>query len=386
MVRNYKRVEGSHKHKGRIDEPKLAQCIALIEQGCTAPDIEKETGVSVATIGRVRRNMRRFGSARAPRYKKLGRPPKNKTTVGTGEFILEGIGDTSIAESSFATTNPFEQEPLGMAAFASHNDISSFFLRKSPAKDRALVILNQPIADRDLLHRLWISSSYRICVDGGANRLHDLLGPLGGPDDDQRHNYLPDAIHGDLDSLTPPVSDYYISKGVAVTHDPDQFSTDFNKAVRRVVSRAEVTRDVIILGTIGGRLDQGIGLLSEMSREQIRFPHLKFWLVSEESISFILDSQQPQENPAPEPGAKVKHLIMGLKSRGVFTPNVGILPLWGPASITTRGLEWDVEDWPTEMGGQVSTSNHVMKEEVTIEVAGRVLFTIERVPVLPKSN
>jgi len=43
---------------------------------------------------------------------------------------------------------------------------------------------------------------------------------------------------------------------------------------------------------------------------------------------------------------------------GIFTENIGILPIYRAATISTKGLEWDVQDWKTEMGGMVSTSNH----------------------------
>lgn len=39
----------------------------------------------------------------------------------------------------------------------------------------ALIILNQPIADTEVLDRLWNHTSYRVCADGGANHLYDLF-------------------------------------------------------------------------------------------------------------------------------------------------------------------------------------------------------------------
>lgn len=39
----------------------------------------------------------------------------------------------------------------------------------------ALLILNQPIPDFALLDRLWQNSGFRICADGGANRLYDVF-------------------------------------------------------------------------------------------------------------------------------------------------------------------------------------------------------------------
>ena len=44
-----------------------------------------------------------------------------------------------------------------------------------PTGKPSLIILNQPIPNVDLLHKLWQNSSFRICADGGANRLYDLF-------------------------------------------------------------------------------------------------------------------------------------------------------------------------------------------------------------------
>ena len=50
-----------------------------------------------------------------------------------------------------------------------------------------LLILNQPITDFATFSRLWRHTSYRICADGGANRLHDMfVGDLEG----QRENFV----------------------------------------------------------------------------------------------------------------------------------------------------------------------------------------------------
>ena len=60
-----------------------------------------------------------------------------------------------------------------------------------------------------------------------------------------------------------------------------------------------------------------------------------------------------------------------------FTENVGIIPIGRPSIITTHGLEWDVTDWSTEFGTQMSTSNHIKAEIVEVDTSERVLFTLE---------
>jgi thiamine pyrophosphokinase len=246
-----------------------------------------------------------------------------------------------------------------------------------------LLILNQPIAHFDAFARLWKHTGYRICADGGANRLFDMF---QGDIATQREEYvgtvrdfcgkvvadlvqLPDVIHGDLDSLRDDVRAYYASHGVDVSQDPDQYSTDFGKTMNKISSRSQSSarKDVLVLGTLAGRVDQGLGLLHEMIREETKHLSLRLWLFSETSLSFILRSEH--------------NSIRGLQSSRLFTENIGLLPVWGPATITTTGLEWDVKEWYTHMGGQVSTSNHVKADEIHIETNAPILFTIERAPL-----
>ncbi|OJD32451.1 thiamine pyrophosphokinase [Diplodia corticola] len=268
-----------------------------------------------------------------------------------------------------------------------------------PAKP-ALLILNQPVASLDLLQRLWARTGYRLCADGGANRLYDTFAGLDDADA-RRVQFLPSIIHGDLDSLRDDVRTYYASHGVTISRDPDQYSTDFGKAVKRIASATSITtttaaaeedglaaassptscyREILILCTLAGRVDQGLGLLYEMLRlENAALSPTRLWLFSESSVSWILP---PGENridvvPASPNGSS------GSSGNSHFTENVGILPAFGPATITTTGLEWDVTDWPTSVDGNVSTSNHVKRGSVTVKTDAKVLFTIERAAELP---
>ncbi|KAK0323761.1 thiamine pyrophosphokinase [Friedmanniomyces endolithicus] len=244
--------------------------------------------------------------------------------------------------------------------------------RNCDAKRKAaLIVLNCPIKERSYLEQLYNHASFCICADGGANRLHDLLTSQYEPSDWMKalRSLPPDLIHGDLDSLHDTVRQRYEQLGVEVSQDGDQYSTDFGKCIKKVIGRLPDVRDILVLGSIGGRIDQGIGLLHELYREQVhRHPDVRFWLFSEASVSTLLS-----------PGTTT--ISTPLES-GLITRNIGILPLYGPAVLTTKGLEWDVEDWESEMGGQVSTSNHIVAERITVTTTKEVLFTVERVGAL----
>ncbi|KAK5112204.1 hypothetical protein LTR62_004365 [Meristemomyces frigidus] len=231
----------------------------------------------------------------------------------------------------------------------------------------ALIILNSPLSDYAYTQRLFDHASFRVCADGGANRLHDLSVAQNPklPLSEALRKMVPDLIHGDLDSLQDTVRERWQQIGVKVSHDPDQYSTDFGKAIKKVVECLPAVKDILVLGSLGGRVDQGIGLLHELYREQARrHTAIRFTLFTESSITVVLGQGQTTiETP--------------LKT-GLIRENIGILPLYGPAVISTQGLEWDVEDWPTEMGGQVSTSNHITADQITIKTDREVLFTVER--------
>jgi thiamine pyrophosphokinase len=121
---------------------------------------------------------------------------------------------------------------------------------------------------------------------------------------------------------------------------------------------------------MSGRIDQAIGLLHELLRESLRHgpdtaKPTTIYFVSEQAVSFVLPVG--------------RNVIRGIDpKKGIFRKHAGILPIYGPAKITIEGFEWDVQDWETMMGGNVSTSNHVLGGEVVVEVFEQsVLFTIE---------
>ncbi|KAJ3125047.1 hypothetical protein HK101_006003, partial [Irineochytrium annulatum] len=186
----------------------------------------------------------------------------------------------------------------------------------------------------------------RLCADGGANRLHDRLA-----DDAARSQLLPDLILGDLDSIRPDVRAFYESRGVPVTSDGDQDSTDFGKCVAHVRSlegggappsvvhdhaaapsadddvRRRTMHELIVLGALGGRLDQtmhSIHMLYKMEIER------KVHLVSNESVAVLLR------------GPGVRHRVRCRRSHD--GPTCGLLPIGvEEAKVVTKGLKWDLD-------------------------------------------
>ncbi|KPM38036.1 hypothetical protein AK830_g8518 [Neonectria ditissima] len=278
----------------------------------------------------------------------------------------------------------------------------------------ALLVLNQPLRSGANLRKLWKNSSVRVAADGGANRLHELssfhgkfvrvpllslrslvslsrlslpslspvslsrlslpslspvslsrLSPPLTPPQSNLH-----LIIGDLDSLNPLVRSFYSSQPTPATiiHDPDQESTDFGKAINWLRAQYPAGIDIVALGGIGGRVDQGLSQLHHLYRFQTdpAYAAGRIYLLSGSSLTFLLKAGVHQIQVR-EDG-----------ERDVFGKHVGVIPLKEPSVISTQGLEWDVTDWATEIGGQLSTSNHVLPDTqvVQIETDKDVLFTI----------
>lgn len=188
---------------------------------------------------------------------------------------------------------------------------------------------------------------------------------------------FPDAIVGDLDSLREDVQDYFEDAGkTEIIRIPEQDSTDFTKALTwlRAQNRKRSGNcvDVVAFGGFGGRVDQAFSVIHHLIKALSDTDLLDgdIYLLSEQSMSFVLQ--------------KGRNIIHGEvpSQASIFRENVGIIPILGPATISTKGLEWDVKDWKTEIGGQISTSNHVKAGVVEIDASSPVLFTIELVESL----
>lgn len=196
---------------------------------------------------------------------------------------------------------------------------------------------------------------------------------------------MPDTVTGDLDSVRDDVLTYYSRKRTHVVKDSSQDATDFTKSLRLITTRKksilqgwnEVKRiynpvhksaeklDVFVFGGLGGRADQAFSELHHLylAHEDEHISLGDIYLVTPESVIFLLHK-----------GTNLIHTPVGTKQLG---ESVGIIPMGKPSIITTKGLEWDVDDWRTEIGGQISTSNHIRARKVTVTTTEPVLFTVE---------
>lgn len=259
----------------------------------------------------------------------------------------------------------------------------------SSGSSSALIILNTPIASTSTFRRLWDHADVRICADGGANRLHDLIAASSSSE-----GWLPDSICGDLDSLEPDVGSYFKSKGVEIIEDEDQYCTDLGKCLSlllplsasshkvtspRLADKKGKVRKVTVHGGLAGRLDQTVHTLhtlmalEEGTDSSVQSPPYQWWTSrSERQRLFGTSSGFPESQSE---GGKEEFWVVdtdaqsaacclnsgrhrirvGWKSSssslgktdagsGKTRPRTcGILPIGiDKAVISTKGLTWDL--------------------------------------------
>jgi thiamine pyrophosphokinase len=291
--------------------------------------------------------------------------------------------------------------------YPSHLISPSLPSSESPTSEQtpfSLIVLNQPLSLRPAIYQtIFTRAKHIVAADGGANRLYNLsrssvtkFSPeltstttsSSSSASSQNSTLDPTLIIGDLDSLLPSVRSHYASKGIEILQDPDQYSTDFGKAYNWLRKQQDEKQDIIVFGGLGGRVDQGLSVLHHLYMFQSDEEYEKgmMYLISDESISFLLrkgrhrirvkDAMFSFKQPEDDVKGKVDGKGEGEVKWGLGK-HIGIIPMKEPCMITTKGLEWDVEDWKTEFGGMISTSNWVKEEWVDVESSGDVLFTID---------
>lgn len=149
---------------------------------------------------------------------------------------------------------------------------------------------------------------------------------------------VPEAAVGDLDSISAA------HRGdPRIRHDPDQDTTDFQKAMARIVAPF-----VIGVGFLGGRMDHALAALSALASFG------RVMLLGEEDLALRL------------PAAIALDLPAGMR--------VSLFPL-GPATGRSEGLEWPIDGLALAPDGRIGTSNRATGP-VRLQVDGPMILIL----------
>jgi thiamine pyrophosphokinase len=251
---------------------------------------------------------------------------------------------------------PKDQGIEGIQPMRHFNDFLSLGEDRERRSRYSLVMINSSTMDTDIVRRLWRYCDFKICADGGANRLFDGLKEREG----DVSLFIPDVVKGDLDSLKNEVKEYYSRAGCSIIQDENQDHNDLDKCLGEIKSKEKENRQdregrkgmtVIILGAFGGRFDQEIANVHALFKWNLNFERIV--LLGNNNMAYLLT-----------PGT---HIIIPLI--GVEGPGVSLLPLGCKVdSITTEGLKWDMNDQDMEMGKLISSSNCLQEGITSVKI------------------
>lgn len=281
----------------------------------------------------------------------------------------------------------------------------------------AMIILNAPILHTPILsplfQQLWSSSSYRVCADGGANRLYSATTTnvttsttattttrinttsTTTPSTPCVNTYIPDCITGDLDSIHTPVRQYYAQQGVSIVPVDDQDTNDLDKAIMAVLRHFTANHTTatmsnqpndntyircVVYGAFGGRFDQEMASFQSLYRYNHHNattalddgaqlpPNIKLFLYDDHTMAFLLPSGYTNyihllllNNNEHQNNANETDDDQGRNDTVREGPICGLIPLGCPVdSVTTTGLQWNLNQQSTSFGTLLSTSNRIV--------------------------
>ncbi|WFD00320.1 ribonuclease Z [Malassezia yamatoensis] len=274
-------------------------------------------------------------------------------------------------------------------------DLGSFWGREEEAGESAayaVVLLNTSLSPqyKHSVQRIWRNASVRVCADGAANGLLDMVGYDGW-----NEMPLPTLICGDLDSIRDETQEFFATRGVEIRQLPSSYSTDLQKSIQ-TIEDIEKQSDIgayplMILGGLSGRLDQTMHTL-----------HVLWQLAPGVQTGTLITESYPAGEEPPRGSTlqkRAKTLVVSdncvtcllcagshrvENDRNLLGPSCGILPLGaGPSGVhvETQGLEWNLYGEPSFLGGFLSTSNRLAPDNphgrVEIQTDAPVYWTIE---------
>jgi len=206
---------------------------------------------------------------------------------------------------------------------------------------KVLIIANGESPRAAWLQPLVAASDLVVCADGGANTARQL-------------GIRPQAIVGDLDSITPETRAHF--HGVPIHLDQDEYSTDLEKSVAWAIAHGG--RDLTIVGALGHRLDHTVGNLGVLAKYH------------EAATLRILDDD-----------GELRYIGPMVRFDAEPGEVVSLIPLNRCEGITTEGLRYALHDESLELGNRDGTSNVVVSSPVVVRVrSGHLLLYRVREP------
>jgi len=210
---------------------------------------------------------------------------------------------------------------------------------------RAVILANGIPPSRTTLERAVRGADVFVCADGGAEAA-------------RRAGLLPEAVIGDLDSISPETLEHFRTDGARILRDTDTERTDTEKAIEYVLGRGPVD-EIAIYGGSAGRLDHVVGHLSLLHKYAGR---ANLVLEDDDASAWLASGDVTLDHPE---GTVVSFFAAG-----------------GPVEgVTTENLRYPLDGRTLRMGAQDSVSNVISARPARIRIgSGRLVVVVLKRP------
>jgi thiamine pyrophosphokinase len=208
---------------------------------------------------------------------------------------------------------------------------------------RLIIFANGLIPNLEAARRLIQVGDILLAADGGTR--HALA--LG---------LLPSVVIGDLDSLLPDDRQRLEANGTKIHQYPrDKDETDLELALN--YAHGAGYHEIIILGALGGRLDQTLGNLSLLTRPE--FAALDIRMDDGVEEAFFMRSN--------------------CEVHGKRADIVSLIPWGGEVSgVLTEGLLWPLQGEPLFADRTRGVSNEMSREVASISIRSGLVLVVHR--------
>ena len=208
---------------------------------------------------------------------------------------------------------------------------------------RAVIFANGQLREAESVRKLIQEGDMLIAADGGTR--HALL--LG---------LVPSVIVGDLDSLGEIELRRLKDSGCRILQHPrDKNETDFELALHYVLE--EGYKHILVIGALGGRLDQTLGNLSVMASPQ--FADVE--IIADDGLERVMFTRR------------------GLEIQGNPGDTISLLPWGGEVNgVTTTGLRWSLTNESLFVDKTRGISNELVGENGSLSITSGLLLVLQR--------
>ena len=214
---------------------------------------------------------------------------------------------------------------------------------------RIVIFANGDLPDLDAARALLQADDYLIAADGGANHLLKM-------------GILPEIVIGDLDSLSEDTLFDLTSAEVEIQqYSEDKDETDIELALRYAVELRPSS--ILIVGALGGRLDQTLANLSILTDPML--PKIDLRLDDGVEEAFYLRASAGK-------GEQVE--IQG-RSGDILS----LIPWHAPVEgVLTEGLKWPLYSETLYPDKSRGVSNVMLAESASIKIEKGLLLVVHR--------